>query len=38
MCESPKDIEQYTWETKSQGHKSREIDDQLTVTVPQPVK
>jgi hypothetical protein len=26
-CESPKDIEQHTWKTKSQGHTSREIDE-----------
>ena len=26
-CESPKDLEKYTWETKRQGHTSREIDE-----------
>jgi hypothetical protein len=27
MCECPKDLEKYAWETKRQGHTSREIDE-----------
>ena len=27
MCESPKDLQKHTWETKRQGHTSREIDE-----------